>query len=347
MEQLGGSATRRRKSVAAEVRRRRARWALPATGLAGLAFLLTACTGSAQVQSSSSGAAAPAQADRAAGDSGGGAGAVPPGVSASPDGGSQPKAGTPSQPATQPQARIAPSRALIRKVELTVRVTDVAAKARDLDRIVQDTGGDIYTDDRNGAGPDASAQIVIKIDPDKLATALSRISALGDEVQRTSSTDDVTQEVADVESRVASMQASIARVRAILARASSIGDVVSVEGELSRREAELESLQARQRALAGQVALATVTVHLLAEQAPAPAAPVDTSEHGFGTGLKNGWNAFAGMVSWLLTVIGAILPFLLIVLPLLAAWWVVAQRRRSTAGTPAAPGLPAPPSPAV
>ena len=132
------------------------------------------------------------------------------------------------------------------------------------------------------------------------------------------------------------MQASIARVRAILSRATRIGDVVSVEGELSRRVTELESMQARQRALAGQVGLATVTLHLLAHEVPA-AAPVDRS--GFLGGLQDGWSAFTRTIGMLLTVLGAVLPFLLIAVPVLLAarWYVTRQRRPGPAAPPAAP----------
>jgi hypothetical protein len=287
-----------------------------AAGLAGL-LLLAACSSGGG--SNSAGGASTA--DQVA--AGGGARAAnPPAKADAPSGTSGG-----SQAGTQPEARIAPSRALIRRAELTVRVTDVAAKARELGRIADDSGGSIYSDDRTGAGDTATANVVLKIDPDRLDAALGRVAALGHEVQRTTSTEDVTEEVADVDSRVASMKASIARVRAILSRASSVGDVVSVEGELSRRETELESLQARQRALAGQVAQATLTVHLLAEQAPAPA-PAGKTDRGFLTGLRNGWDAFANTVGWLLTVLGAILPFLLIGLPVLAGWWVLTQRQR-------------------
>ena len=44
-----------------------------------------------------------------------------------------------------------------------------------------------------------------------------------------------------------------------------ISDIVSLEAELSTRQAALESLQAQQRALADQTALATVTVTLVDE----------------------------------------------------------------------------------
>ncbi|MEN3356279.1 MAG: hypothetical protein V7637_261 [Mycobacteriales bacterium] len=326
-------------------RRRVARRATPAAGLAALALLLlAACSGGGSNNGAST-------AGKPVADTAGGAfstatkAAAPP--AAQPAAGQAAGAGKTDgtgQTAAQPEARIAPDQALIRRADLTVRVRDVNAKANDLVRIAADNDGLIYSDNRSGSGDTATAEIVLKVAPDRLDATLARISGLGKEVGRTSSTEDVTQEVADVDSRVASMKASIGRVRAILARATSIGDVVNVEGELSRREAELESLQARQRTLAGQVALSTVTAHLLAEAAPAPPPPAAaTSDSGFLTGLKNGWKAFAGTVNGLLTVIGAILPFLLIALPLLAGWRYLQRQRRGTIATPAA----APEPPAV
>jgi hypothetical protein len=139
---------------------------------------------------------------------------------------------------------------------------------------------------------------------------------------------------ADVDARVASIQASIARVRAILSRAERIGDVVSVEGELSRRTTELESLQARQRALAGQVNYATITLQLTADRAAAPAPPPDRA--GFVGGLRDGWHAFAATLGWVLTALGAVLPFLLLAVPVVVA--LLLRRRRLTA----APSAPAP-----
>ncbi len=318
--------------------------AAPAAGLAALALLLLAACSGGGDSSNSSSAASSGGGDRVPGQAvgtanSGGKEAAPAPAQPSPG-----PAGDQSGGSAQPEARIAPNRALIRRADLTVRVKDVNAKANDLTRIAADNDGSVYSDNRSGTGRTATAEIVLKLDPDRLDAALTRISALGKEIERTSSTEDVTEQVADVDSRVASMKASIARVRAILARASSIGDVVNVEGELSRREAELESLQARQRTLAGQIALSTVTVHLVAEEAPAPApAAANETDPGFLTGLKNGWSAFAGTVAWLLTVVGAVLPFLLIVLPLLAGWFYLQRQRRT--GTPALPAAtPEPPA---
>ena len=174
--------------------------------------------------------------------------------------------------------------------------------------------------------------------PGRLDGTLDQLGGLGEELRRSSTTQDVTEEVADVNSRVATMQASIARVRAILSRAERIGDVVAVEGELSRRVTELESLQARQRALAGQVTLATVTLHLVARDVTA--APVDRS--GFLGGLRDGWSAFTDTIGWLLTVLGAVLPFLIVLVPLvLAVRWYLRRQRRPATPVVAAPAPPA------
>jgi hypothetical protein len=106
---------------------------------------------------------------------------------------------------------------------------------------------------------------------------------------------------------------------------------VALEGELSKREADLEALQARQRTLADQTAQATVTVTLVGSDAPV-VVPAST---GFVAGLRSGWDAFAGALVVALTVVGAVLPFAVVLVPaaLLVRWWV----RRRTTQTPAAP----------
>src|SRR5215212_4685617 len=158
---------------------------------------------------------------------------------------------------------------------MTVRVDDVAARARLAQDHARAAGGNVAGDNRSGAGDEARADLVLKVLPGRLDGVLDQLGALGEEQQRSSTTQNVTEQVADVESRVATMQASIARVRAILSRATRIGDVVAVEGELSRRVTELESLQARQRALAAQVDYATITLQLRAPPTAAAAPAAD------------------------------------------------------------------------
>ena len=306
----------------------RSRW-LGAAGLAlALAAVLSGCSGSSQDSSSGSGAAGTVSAPGSAGTAAQGEVAPDKAAAAAPN-----AAATPLTSTADSTASIALRPALIRTAELTVAVDDVPAQAAAAGAAARAAGGAVAGDDRSGSGADARATVVVKVPPEKMDAMLDQLGRLGHEKSRSSSTQDVTQDVADVDARVASMQASIARVRAILSRAERIGDVVSVEGELSRRTTELESLQARQRALAGQVNYATITLQLTASRAAAPASPPDRG--GFAGGLSNGWHAFTATLGWVFTALGAVLPFLLLALPMAVAWVVLRRRRLSVA--PSAP----------
>jgi hypothetical protein len=291
--------------------------------------MLAACTGSAQDTSAGTGSAGAVTAPDA------GAGSAPMRDAAA-QGAPAPAAASPAAKGAEADstASITLRPALIRTAELTVVVDDVAAQAATAGAAARAAGGAVAGDDRSGSGADAHATLVLKVPPEKMDAMLDQLARLGREQSRSSSTQDVTQDVADVDARVASMQASIARVRAILSRAERIGDVVSVEGELSRRTTELESLQARQRVLAGQTDYATITLALRANHAAAAAPPPDRA--GFVGGLRGGWHAFAATLGWVFTAFGAALPFLLLAIPVAAA--LLLRRRRLTA----APSAPAP-----
>jgi Domain of unknown function (DUF4349) len=128
----------------------------------------------------------------------------------------------------------------------------------------------------------------------------------------------------------------VARIRTLLAHATKISDIVAIEGELSQRESDLESLEAQLKSLDDQVDLSTLTVSLNAQGAPKPK-PHDNT--GFVAGLSNGWDAFVTSLVAVATVLGALLPFLLVLavigLPGLVLW----RRRR---GVPPAPVVTAP-----
>jgi hypothetical protein len=268
-------------------------------------------------------------------DSGAGAAVAPAPAGAAPAAGAADSAassgtgtgGKESAPDSTSSLTIEP--ALIRTAELTVVVDDVTGKAGEAESTARTAGGVVAGDNRSGAGGDAHATLVLKVPPGRMDAVLDQLSRLGAEQSRTSSTQDVTEDVADIGSRVATMQASIARVRAILSRAEKIGDVVAVEGELSKRTTELESLQARQRALAGQVDFATITLQLRARSVAAAAPAVDRG--GFAGGLQDGWHAFSTAVGWLLIALGTLLPFLIVLVPVgLAVWWALRRTRPAT-----------------
>jgi hypothetical protein len=206
------------------------------------------------------------------------------------------------------------------RLELTAtKVTDVVAQARG---IAQGAGG--YTGQESTG--DESATLSLAVPADKLDGVLDQLSHLGTSlVKRELNTQDVTEQVVDVEARLATQRASVERIRALLARASSVSEIASVESELTSREATLESLEQQRNSLAGSVAMATVAMTVRSVAAPPPPGE---DHSGFLGGLAGGWHAFLVFGGGLLTVLGAIAPFLLILAPLgWLAWWLHRRRR--------------------
>ena len=243
--------------------------------------------------------------------------------------------GTDAKPGA-PDTPVANSnRSIIYTGSITLEVTDVAGIADQAGALALGVHGYIGSDKRTlDAYPNAHASLVLQVPSASFAQALESIGKLGKELNRATQTADVTEAVIDLDARIASQQASVTRTRALLARANSISEIVSVESELTKRESELASLQARKRELSGQVAYSTITVLL---QSPPPPTTEPTREHkdnGFVAGLKSGWHAFLVAVQVVLTIIGALLPFAIVIgVPLMIFVWL---RRRRAAGRAAA-----------
>lgn len=229
------------------------------------------------------------------------------------------------QPAVQRGAPAPLPRSVIRTAELEVRVADVKRAVSAAERIVLDRRGAV-ADERLDLRSSPTAALQLRVPPDALTSTLSELAGLGHEQSRRLGTDDVTEQVVDLASRLATQRRSVARVRALLDSATSLTDVVRLESELSKREADLESLDARRRALAGSVAMATVTLDLRADPAHAVVGGV-----GFGDGLRGGWKAFTATARVSAATLGAVLPFLPL---LLVAGWLALRLRRRAAATP-------------
>jgi uncharacterized protein DUF4349 len=216
--------------------------------------------------------------------------------------------------------------ARIRTAELTVSVrgaAHVAARADRAEDIAARAGGEVDSDDRTN-GRQASAQLVLRVPPQRLRSVLHDLSALGTERSRQSSSTDVTERVADVTSRLASARDSIDRLRRLYDGATKVADVIAIESELSSREATLESLEAQQRSLSRQSTMARVSLFL---ETAAPHAAV-ARRSGFLGGLRRGWDGVVSAAAWAANAAGTLLPFLPVLLVAGFAVRLVVRRRR-------------------
>jgi Domain of unknown function (DUF4349) len=214
-------------------------------------------------------------------------------------------------------------RELARTAKLALTAPDVAAAVGKARQIATGLGGYTGAEDSTPG----SATLTLAVPVAKLDAAVAQFAAVGTVTSREESTQDVTEQSVDLASRLATQRASVARMRDLLAKANSVSDIASIESELTTREADLESLQNRGDALAGSVAMSTVTLSFLTPATPP--APAPESGGGFIGGLSDGWDAFGGFASGAFRVLGAMAPFLVLLGGPVAAgaWWLRRRRR--------------------
>ncbi|MGC4793081.1 DUF4349 domain-containing protein [Micromonospora saelicesensis] len=235
-------------------------------------------------------------------------------------------------------------RAIIYTGTMRVQVDDVDSAAREATAVVTRAGGFVGGDQRRSADDDdAVAELELRVPAAKFTDVVEEMAKLGRQQSRQIDTQDVTEETVDLEARITSQRARVESARRLLARASSITDLVSLENELGRREADLASLEAKKRRLADLTALSTITVSLAG---PAAKDIEEKAETGFLVGLRGGWKAFVVSMTVLLTVLGALLPWLVALGVPLAALLVMLRRRRKSPALVAPVSAP-PPVPAT
>jgi uncharacterized protein DUF4349 len=230
----------------------------------------------------------------------------------------------PGDPAQAPDLSV-DQRSIIYRGSISVRVKDVNGAASQATGIATTAGGFIGADNRSsgGTGKD-TATIQLRVPADKFTSVVDQLAKLGQEATREINTEDVTEQTVDLAARIKVQQARVDSGRNLLAQAKSLNDLVMLEKEVATRESDLASLQAKQRKLADLTALSTITVSFLTPDAVV--VPKDDSPPGFLSGLSAGWHSLLASLKVLLTVLGALLPWVIaLALPI---WGIVYLWRR-------------------
>jgi Domain of unknown function (DUF4349) len=224
------------------------------------------------------------------------------------------------------------TRAVISTGTVTLRSKDVEQARFDVQKVVDGHGGEISdeqtaTDDE---GEIDRSRLVIRVPSGSFGEVMDELGDVADLRSAKRTSEDVTTEVIDIGVRVRAQEKSLERIELLLARAQNLRSIIAIESQLTRRQAELDSLKAQQAYLADQTSLSTITVFLEKQVKPRAEEP---EEAGFLAGLESGWTALGGAATVLATVLGAVLPFAVLLLLLGLPTWLLARsmvRRRRT-----------------
>ncbi|QNN52440.1 DUF4349 domain-containing protein [Nocardioides mesophilus] len=227
-------------------------------------------------------------------------------------------------------------KAVIKTGEVAVTDPDLDRARRELDDLLVSLGGTVDSEqtEHDRDGDITNAQVVVRVPVQRFDAAMRAIEGLGKTQHSDTSGKDVTTEVIDVEERVQTLENSLDRLQSYQRRAKDVDELLRFERDITARQSELQSLQAQQAYLADQTSMSTISVYLSTpEKYVAPPGALDDA--GFLAGLEGGWNALVDTVVVALTVVGAVLPFGVVLLVVgLPAWLLVRrlrQRRREAA----------------
>lgn len=289
-------------------------------------FLFTSC---GQVENSSSTANRPSAPEfaRAADDGSGGGG----------------KSESPSGPAQtislekQSQAAV-PERKIIRNAELTLESDDLEQVQKMISSIAEAKGGFVTEvqqsiTDRRATGRD-TVNIALRVPADRFAETLDEIrQAAGRVIFENVKGQDVTEEFIDIEARLKAHLALEEQFLEIMKRANTVADALNVQRELANVRGEIEKVEGRKKFLENQASLSTIRLKIQTSAA------ISASGSGFfyrlTDAISTGFDAALSFILGLVTVLIAVIPFLLFIcLPLflvLRYLWKRIRRRRTAA----------------
>jgi hypothetical protein len=303
------------------------------------AGVLTAITMTALLAACSANDSA-GDADSAAGGSSGGASSRDFGDAAdSSDAGSDADSSTGSSTGSEAGSATAATpqlqRSIIASGTVSLASKDVGETRRDVQRIVDAQGGTVTdeTTETDEDGHTSYARLVIRVPSSKFSAAMTALEDVA--VLRSSDrgSEDVTTQVIDNGARVRAQEASLERVELLLSQAKTLKDIIWIESQLTSRQAELDSLKSQQAWLKDQTAMSTITVDISTPASGLVEEPDDDTPAGFMAGLRGGMKAVGAMLVAIATILGALLPFSVIVLVLgLPVWLVVRRRKAPTTG---------------
>ncbi|CUR55091.1 putative Lipoprotein [metagenome] len=213
-------------------------------------------------------------------------------------------------------------RSVISTSAITLRGDDVQGIRDDVADIVAAHGGTI-ADERSASskGSLRTSRLVIRVPGSDFEATLDELKKAGKVDSFTTKAEDVTTQVIDTRVRVAAQVRSIKRITELLDQAQSIRTIMAIEAQLTRRQAALDSLQAQQAWLADQTTQATISVEINRTDVPVVE---EEKDRGFLTGLSAGWSGLKTFVLGSLTVLGAVLPFAVLIAVLgIPAWFVL------------------------
>ena len=171
-----------------------------------------------------------------------------------------------------------------------------------------------------------SASLAVRVFPAVLDKFLSELNQRGEVLQHRRESEDKTTAVVDAEAKIKNLTELRDRLRNMLAsRAGSIKDVIEVEQALAKTQAELDAIAGVRAALANETDMVAVEINFQARNTIA--------DKGFFSPVAAAWSnaghVLTASVGNLITFVAAVLPWLIIIVPVFLLLQRAWRKRRA------------------
>jgi Domain of unknown function (DUF4349)/Putative zinc-finger len=157
---------------------------------------------------------------------------------------------------------------VIRTATLRLVAKDFSGVRSAVEGVVTQAGG--FIDQMTVTGDTSTARTLrgtLRVPGDRLPDALARLRQLGQVVEDTQGSEDVTDQLVDLDARLASARATEQRLTELLRnRTGKLSDVLEVERELARVRLDIERLDAEKTNVGRRVSYATIGVTIVEER---------------------------------------------------------------------------------
>ena len=159
-----------------------------------------------------------------------------------------------------------------------------------------------------------SASITLRVAPEDVQKLMDHLEKQGTIVQHTTESEDKTTAVVDTEARIKNLTGFRDNLRAMLAKPSTtVKDSVEIQQQLTEVQSDLDSETAQRKILANETEKVAVVISFRIER---PA----NGGGGFSViadALRESGSVLAQSIASLITVVVAIIPWLIVIVPLL------------------------------
>jgi hypothetical protein len=221
--------------------------------------------------------------------------------------------------------------AVIRTASLQIVAKDFTNVRSAVEAIVSGHAG--FIDHMTVTGDTSSARTLrgtLRVPADRMAAVLTQLRAMGQVVEDTQGSHDVTDQIVDLDARITSARATEVRlVQLIRERTGKLSDVLEVERELTRVRLDIERLMAEKTNLDRRVSYTTIDVTITEERKASIDGPLSLATRiriAAADGVEAAFETVAAMILLILRAGPTLILWAIVV----ATGWLLVRRFRGS-----------------